>query len=55
MKDGQLIEIGTHQELMAKQGEYYALYGVQARAFTEPGAPETPPDLAKPETDEESL
>lgn len=41
MKDGELIESGTHTELMAKQGEYCALYGVQAKAFTEPGAPGT--------------
>ena len=40
MKDGELVESGTHTELMAKQAEYCALYGVQARAFTEPGAPE---------------
>jgi ABC-type bacteriocin/lantibiotic exporter with double-glycine peptidase domain len=39
MKNGELVEIGTHRELMTKGGEYCALYGVQARAFTEPGAP----------------
>ena len=35
MKSGELVESGTHQELMAKGGEYSQLYAVQARAFTE--------------------
>ncbi|KAI0819110.1 P-loop containing nucleoside triphosphate hydrolase protein [Irpex lacteus] len=35
MKDGQLVEAGTHAQLMALEGEYRRLYDVQARAFTE--------------------
>jgi ABC-type multidrug transport system fused ATPase/permease subunit len=34
MKDGRLVEKGTHAELVAKKGEYYDLYNVQAQAFT---------------------
>ncbi|KAK1229959.1 hypothetical protein PQX77_006952 [Marasmius sp. AFHP31] len=33
MKDGKLFEHGSHTELMEKQGEYYKMYNVQARAF----------------------
>ena len=35
MKSGELVESGTHQELMTKGGEYSRLYAVQARAFTD--------------------
>jgi len=35
LKDGQVIERGTHNELLAKQGAYYDLYMSQFR-FTEP-------------------
>ncbi|KAI0086163.1 P-loop containing nucleoside triphosphate hydrolase protein [Irpex rosettiformis] len=35
MKDGQLVEAGTHAELMALEGEYRRLYDVQAKAFTD--------------------
>jgi ABC-type multidrug transport system fused ATPase/permease subunit len=34
LKEGELVESGTHKELVAKQGEYYKLYNVQAQAFT---------------------
>ncbi|KAJ7753911.1 P-loop containing nucleoside triphosphate hydrolase protein [Mycena maculata] len=34
MKDGQAVESGTHQELLARGGEYSELYNVQAKAFT---------------------
>lgn len=33
MKDGFLVEQGTHDELMEKGGEYHKLHSVQARAF----------------------
>jgi ABC-type bacteriocin/lantibiotic exporter with double-glycine peptidase domain len=33
MKDGQLVEQGTHAELVARKGEYFDLYNVQAQAF----------------------
>ncbi|KAJ8088054.1 hypothetical protein PM082_013605 [Marasmius tenuissimus] len=35
MKDGKLAEHGTHTELMEKQGEYYKMYDIQAKAFEE--------------------
>jgi ABC-type multidrug transport system fused ATPase/permease subunit len=27
------VEVGTHDELMAKQGQYSELYGIQAAAY----------------------
>jgi ABC-type multidrug transport system fused ATPase/permease subunit len=33
MKDGRLVEQGTHAELLAREGEYFKLYNVQAQAF----------------------
>ena len=33
MKDGAVAEMGTHEELMPKNGEYAKLYNVQASAF----------------------
>ncbi|KAF7375311.1 Lipid A export ATP-binding/permease protein MsbA [Mycena sanguinolenta] len=38
MKDGQVVETGTHKELMALDGEYSELYNVQAQAFSEGGS-----------------
>jgi ABC-type multidrug transport system fused ATPase/permease subunit len=29
LDQGQIIEIGTHQELLARQGRYYNLYTMQ--------------------------
>ncbi|KAF8206948.1 P-loop containing nucleoside triphosphate hydrolase protein, partial [Mycena galopus ATCC 62051] len=37
MKDGQVVETGTHKELLALVGEYSELYNVQAQAFSEGG------------------
>ncbi|KLO19086.1 P-loop containing nucleoside triphosphate hydrolase protein, partial [Schizopora paradoxa] len=34
LKDGCLVESGTHDELVAKDGEYNKLYQVQAQSFT---------------------
>jgi ABC-type transport system involved in Fe-S cluster assembly fused permease/ATPase subunit len=34
MKEGTVVETGTHQELLDRQGEYAHLYNVQAQAFT---------------------
>jgi len=34
MKEGAVVETGTHQELLDRQGEYAHLYNVQAQAFT---------------------
>ncbi|SJL17823.1 uncharacterized protein ARMOST_21386 [Armillaria ostoyae] len=33
MKDGTIAEAGTHEELMAKEGEYAKLFNIQASAF----------------------
>ena len=35
MKDGELVEQGTHKELMAKEGEYCKLHSIQAQAFAD--------------------
>ncbi|KAI0086903.1 P-loop containing nucleoside triphosphate hydrolase protein [Irpex rosettiformis] len=35
MKDGKLVETGTHRELVQKSGEYHKLYDIQARAFVD--------------------
>lgn len=34
MKDGCVVESGTHEELFTQDGEYAKLYNIQARAFT---------------------
>jgi ABC-type multidrug transport system fused ATPase/permease subunit len=33
MKDGKVVECGSHVELMAMEGEYFKLYNIQAKAF----------------------
>jgi ABC-type multidrug transport system fused ATPase/permease subunit len=33
MKEGELVESGTHEELIGKNGEYFELYNIQAQAF----------------------
>ena len=35
MEDGNIIEEGTHDELLAKQGKYYELYETQAKYYRE--------------------
>lgn len=35
MKNGRVIESGTHQDLIARGGEYTKLFNIQAKAFTE--------------------
>lgn len=35
MKDGKLVESGTHHELMQTKSEYFNLYNIQAQAFVE--------------------
>ncbi|KAJ3479780.1 hypothetical protein NLI96_g8818 [Meripilus lineatus] len=35
LKDGELIELGTHRELIARDGEYSKLFNIQASAFAE--------------------
>lgn len=36
LKDGFLVEQGTHEELISADGEYAKLHKIQAGAFTEP-------------------
>ncbi|KAJ7932759.1 P-loop containing nucleoside triphosphate hydrolase protein [Mycena leptocephala] len=33
MKDGAILETGTHEELMARDGEYCKMFNIQAKAF----------------------
>ena len=35
IEDGELIEFGTHEELMKKEGKYKELYSLQAEAYQE--------------------
>lgn len=35
LKNGEIIESGSHQKLMSYQGEYARLYNIQSEAFTE--------------------
>jgi len=42
MKDGTVAEVGTHEELMSKDGEYKKLYNIQAEAFSSIASAETP-------------
>ncbi len=37
MKDGTIVEVGTHEELMVLEGEYAKLYNIQASAFLDDG------------------
>jgi ABC-type multidrug transport system fused ATPase/permease subunit len=43
MKEGKLVEQGSHAELIAKKGEYYNLYNVQAQAFIDTEASDVSP------------
>lgn len=33
LKDGEISEIGSHEELMAKKGDYYTLFSTQAKRY----------------------
>ncbi|MBN1641558.1 MAG: ABC transporter ATP-binding protein [Anaerolineae bacterium] len=42
MDHGEVIERGTHEELLARQGAYYRLYSLSYQAIEEPECEETP-------------
>jgi ABC-type transport system involved in cytochrome bd biosynthesis fused ATPase/permease subunit len=35
MKEGSIVEQGTHNELLEQAGEYAKMYNIQAQAFSE--------------------
>lgn len=35
MKEGSIVEQGTHQELMKKRGEYYRMFSLQSKYYRE--------------------
>jgi len=37
MKDGEIVESGSHQDLLVLKGEYATLYNIQAQAFSAEG------------------
>ncbi|KAI0784318.1 P-loop containing nucleoside triphosphate hydrolase protein [Abortiporus biennis] len=50
MKDGELVESGSHRELIEKKGEYHKLYNIQATAFTEDVVTPTNPPSSRTNT-----
>ncbi len=38
LSDGRILEQGTHEELMAKKGQYYEMFSVQSQYYQEEGA-----------------
>lgn len=38
MRDGALVEIGTHRQLLARQGLYATWYHLQRRGYTDDGS-----------------
>lgn len=52
MKNGEIIENGTHTELMAKGGEYYTLFSTQAKRYLSHDSP--PPVEEQPVSPAES-
>ncbi|MDR0731117.1 MAG: ABC transporter ATP-binding protein/permease [Treponema sp.] len=45
LKDGEMEELGTHQELLAREGTYRRIFNLQ-RGVVNSGAPKTSPDSA---------
>ncbi|KAG6910336.1 hypothetical protein DXG01_011404 [Tephrocybe rancida] len=59
MKDGNVVESGSHKDLLARNGEYATLYNIQAQAFTSESTDtiaetRTPPDVDDVESYESS-
>jgi len=44
LHEGRVIEQGSHSELLAEDGLYAELFGLQARAYVEPSPRDTPED-----------
>jgi ABC-type transport system involved in cytochrome bd biosynthesis fused ATPase/permease subunit len=44
LHEGRVLEQGSHNELMAEDGLYAELFGLQARAYVEPSPRDTPED-----------
>jgi ABC-type multidrug transport system fused ATPase/permease subunit len=40
LEHGRVVELGTHDELMAKRGRYFTMFDLQARRFVSGGAEE---------------
>jgi len=54
LKDGEIIEVGNHKELMAQNGEYARLFSTQAKRYIEadraqPGSPDSLSGIHSPE------
>ena len=43
LKDGEIVEEGTHHELMQKRGHYYTLFSTQAQRYMDNGETENAP------------
>ncbi|WP_232303949.1 ABC transporter ATP-binding protein [Pseudofrankia sp. DC12] len=50
LEGGGITESGTHQELMARGGQYAELFTLQAAAYTDDGVPERPAQSHRPGT-----
>ena len=53
MDEGRIVEQGTHDELMAKQGKYYALWNLQQGIFRKREEPKPVVETAAPAQDDE--
>ena len=53
MEEGHIVERGTHDELMAKQGKYYALWNLQQGIFRKREEPKPVVETAAPAQDDE--
>jgi ABC-type multidrug transport system ATPase subunit len=57
LENGEIVERGTHSELLAHAGRYFDLYtrqaGIEANRFINPGEKEPEPELAPDEKGKE--